>query len=783
MKFPAAARAVLLWLLVLAASITVIARTHFTADMSAFLPQHPSVEQQFLVDQIKGGAVSRMLLLGVEGSSAVERARLSQELAQRLRASGLFSIVRNGDAVSEARDRDILFNYRYLLSPAVTPQHFTAGGLKESIGNSIDLLTSPAGLLIKKLLLRDPTGEMVELLGGYGASGGPRTVDGVWVSPDMQRAILMVETAANGSDTDAMQRAIQTIQQQFAAASSATGISSARLLVSGAPTFAVHSRMTIEAEVKRFSLISTVGIVLLLLFIYRSARLLLLGLLPVMSGILVAIAGVSLAFGTVHGITIGFGTTLIGEAVDYTIYYFIQSHTRQDGSWIKRFWPTIRLGVMTSICGFASLLFSGFPGLAQIGLYSIAGLLTAAGVTRFVLPHLGNTHSTRNLNPLGERLAAAMYALAHWRKPVYLLALLAFALLLVRHGQIWQQGLSGLSPVSTTEQALDKSLRADLGAPDLRYFVVVTTPARETTLQAAEHVGKVLAPLVDKGYLAGFDTPARFLPSQATQRARQAALPERGPLQENLQQATHDLPLRAEKLGSFLADVERSRHLPLLSEQQLAGSSLALAVDSLLLKRQHGWSALLPLRIPPHTDTFDPLPLQQALAAGGQPGIMFVDLLSESNRLYSNYLSETIWLSLAGVAAIVLLLGLALRAPGLLIKVLLPLALAVVLVMAGLNMAGERLSLLHLVGLLLIVAVGSNYSLFFNPTDKTSRPDPQTLASLVLANLTTVIGFGALAFSNLPILHAIGVTVAPGAVLALLLSAAFADHDGKDTSC
>ena len=53
-----------------------------------------------------------------------------------------------------------------------------------------------------------------------------------------------------------------------------------------------------------------------------------------------------------------------------------------------RFWPTIRLGVLTSVVGFSTLLLSGFPGLAQLGLYSITGLITAAAVTRFVLPQL-----------------------------------------------------------------------------------------------------------------------------------------------------------------------------------------------------------------------------------------------------------------------------------------------------------------------------------------------------------------------------------------------------------
>jgi len=45
----------------------------------------------------------------------------------------------------------------------------------------------------------------------------------------------------------------------------------------------------------------------------------------VLSGALAGVAAVSLGFGVVHGITLGFGTALIGEAVDYSIYLFMQS--------------------------------------------------------------------------------------------------------------------------------------------------------------------------------------------------------------------------------------------------------------------------------------------------------------------------------------------------------------------------------------------------------------------------------------------------------------------------
>ncbi len=90
-------------------------------------------------------------------------------------------------------------------------------------------------------------------------------------------------------------------------------------------------------------------------------------------------------------------------------------------------------------------------------------------------------------------------------------------------------------------------------------------------------------------------------------------------------------------------------------------------------------------------------------------------------------------------------------------------------------------------GLLLVVAVGSNYALFFSgntagqgdasgdaeAADNGAAVSPTTLASLLFANICAVAGFGVLALSSVPVLNAIGVTVGPGAVLALVLAAVF----------
>ena len=148
---------------------------------------------------------------------------------------------------------------------------------------------------------------------------------------------------------------------------------------------------------------------------------------------------------------------------------------------------------------------------------------------------------------------------------------------------------------------------------------------------------------------------------------------------------------------------------------------------------------------------------------------------AESDRLYSGYLHEAIALSLGGLGAIIGLLLLVLRSPVRVLRIVAPLAAAVMTVTAGLIVAGQQLVILHLVGLLLVVAVGSNYALFFDhSTGASASVSPRTLASMLFANLTTVAGFGVLAFSKVSILQAMGITVAPGVILALIYAAIFA---------
>ncbi|MDB5406494.1 MAG: hypothetical protein JWL84_1406 [Rhodospirillales bacterium] len=760
--------AVALWLAGLLACALVVMRGEFSTDMSAFLPRSPVPAQQILVEQMRDGVVARMVLVGIAGAPPAQLAALSKATAKALRGAPEFALVANGEPAGLERDQEFLWRNRYLLSPGVVPERFTAAGLRQALENDLQLLGSDAAMLVKRTLPADPTGEILTLADALAGAQHPETRDGVWFAKDGSSAVMLVQTRAAGFDIDAQQHALALIDQAFAAAKQEVGAPDARLLVSGPPVFAVHARATMQQDATRFSLIATALVAALLLFAYRRPRVVLLALFPVVSGAVAGVAAVSLGFGYVHGITLGFGVTLIGEAVDYAIYLFTQTVPGSPpAATLPRIWPTLRLGMLTSICGFSAMLLSSFTGFAQLGLFTIVGLAVALGVTRLILPLLlprkfANLTSTVFAPPL---LVVIRHA-RPLRIVVGLLVVLGLLSLALHRGGIWEDEIESMSPISAQDKALDAQLRRNTAAPNVRYLLGIERPDVEAALAASTSVSAVLTDLIGTKELAGFDAPQLTLPSQTTQRARQAALPPPEILRANLATALDGMPFRIETFAPFLADVAAAREQPLLDRASFAGTSLATKLGSLLIQRRGGWMAMLPLR-----GVVDSSRLAAAVAGAAGPDVIFLDLKGESDRLLETYLHEAIMLSLIGSLVIVALLLVSLRSLRRTATVLAPLAAAVVATAGILAFGAQKLSIFNLFGLLLVVAVGSNYCLFFERRAAVGETRERMIASLVLANLCTVIGFGVLAFSRIPVLHGIGETVAIGALLSLVFAA------------
>jgi predicted exporter len=95
---------------------------------------------------------------------------------------------------------------------------------------------------------------------------------------------------------------------------------------------------------------------------------------------------------------------------------------------------------------------------------------------------------------------------------------------------------------------------------------------------------------------------------------------------------------------------------------------------------------------------------------------------------------------------------------------------ALAVVAAVLNLSGEPMSLFHIASFLLVIGLGLDYALFFNRLEGTEEGRLQTLYGLLVCSTTTILVFGVLATSSIPVLHAIGMTAALGSFCCLLFA-------------
>lgn len=756
----------LLWLAVLAlAAWAITQRLQLSGDLRKFMPAAETPAQKLLIDELGEGPGSRLLLMSISGADAPTLAAQSQALRTALSARPEFALVANGGDASLEAIPERLRPYRYLLSDTFDARPLDEAMLREELDARVQDLGSPAASLIEPLLPADPTLETLKLAERWQPANAPQRLHEAWFDRAGDKALLVAQTRAAGFDPTGQQAAVDAIHADFDKIAAGTH---SELVLTGPGAFSVEIGGRTAAEAQWIGMVDTIGLILLLGIAYRSWKMPILGALPLATAGLAGLGAVALMFDGVHGITVAFGFTLIGVVQDYPIHLF--SHQRPGMSpWTnaRSLWPTLATGVASTCIAYVTFLFSGVDGLKQLAVFTIAGLGAAAISTRFLLPAL--------IDPAPRDFADSRVLAKMWRgiarlpRPrgsLAMIALVAIGIIVFAPGPFWQNDLSKLTPVPADALAQDAVLRDELGAPDVRYVLTLEGKTEDQALQASERLRPALDRLVAAGALAGYDMASRYLPSAQVQRARQQALPAHDRLQDMLGTVLADSPFNADAFDPFIADIDAAKRAPVLSRTDLQGTPLAASVAGLLLPGSDHATALVSLN-----GLQDPAAVAKTAAANGA---RLLDLKEASESLVAAYRGRV--LAALAVAALLLTatVWIALRRPRRVLRVLLPMALTTLLILAVLRGLGVELNLFHLVALILAAGLGLDYALFFDHAGDDRADQLRTLHALIVCSLMTLLVFSLLALSSIPVLRAIGTTVAIGVfanfVLALLVS-------------
>jgi predicted exporter len=531
------------------------------------------------------------------------------------------------------------------------------------------------------------------------------------------------------------------------------------VIAAGAILHAAAAGGQATQEVSTIGIGSLVGIVLLMWFTFHSIKPIALILLSIGIGCIGAMSMSWLLFDRIHLLTLVFGASLIGVAQDYGIYFLcnrLGTDASVDSSaLLKRLMPGLLLTLITTMIGYAGLALTPFPGLQQMAVFSILGLIFAWFTVIFWFPWLVSTRTLKNVHVARlYGVSLVRWPLVRLNRPTLIATILfiAFAAFgLSRLGVNDDIRLLQNSPKSLVDDQLKLSKLLDAPTP-VQFFLVRGANA-ETVLQREELLKQKLEPLISQHQISGYQAMSNWVPSAQIQSVR------RQMIEEKLLRDDGPLAALADKLGEDRTWVEATR-------QHVLSSSTSLSLDEFLKSPssepwRHLWlgqvngsyASIVALR---GMSANARATVQHA--SDGMEGVQWVDKVGDISSVLGRYRQYMGWVVLVSYLTVYLLLFPRYRADAW--RVLMPTALASVITLAFMGVIGQSLQLFHVLALMLLLGVGVDYGIFLH--EQKNHRDHTAWLAVGLSALSTLLSFGLLGLSHTPALQAFGLTMLVG---------------------
>lgn len=747
-------------------------RIGFSTQITDFLPSAEESELAALSRMLGRSELSSTMILSVGAEAPAVALAAAGELAESLRTHEAVAWVREGpDPELPRHVYEVYFPRRYLFlsdrPEAEIPMRLQPDALRAEARRLRNTLALPTGTLVEQVAPEDPLGAFGRLLARLAsAQSGLRTEGGRFLSADGTHAILFLATHAGGFDTAVQGDLLTDIQDRFEQIDARHG-GDLVLEQSGVNRHVVAAEREIRSDVAVIAACSFVGVAVLFLLFFRSPTRFGFAVLPGAFGILVATTLGLIYFGSLSGITLAFGTSLIGVAIDYPIH-LLGHYTVAGGgdarAAARRLRPSLALGAGTTMASFAGLGMTSIPSFRQIAFFAVVGVATALGFTLWILPQL--LPRAAGVPPLTEKVAGGLGRLVtrirEWRRPLIAapVGILALSAVLVPK-LAWDDRLAALSEPDPALVAEDQRVRDRVARFDSNRFVVALADDPAAAVARNDQVHQRLKAAIERGELAGARSLHDFLWSEELQRRNWAQLEAIPDLADRIDESYGAEGFTAGAFSPFRAALAGPAPEPLTWEE-LRGSALGDLVGSLMLDVDGRAGAVTFIR------GADPAAVRIALADLEE--VVLFDQTQFADDLYGAFRATTLRQMAIGTGLVLGVLALRYRRWRPTVAAFLPSVLVALLILAGLSAADVKANLLHALGLLLVMGMGVDYGIFVVDSARSERAFSATMLSLLVSCLTTIFVFGTLAISNQPALRAIGVTTGSGVLLSFLLA-------------
>jgi len=618
------------------------------------------------------------------------------------------------------------------------------GQAEQLYQRTLQQLYSPASSFTSTTLKHDPFLLMPEFLTGLAAKLGPG--NDIVTKNDRSYLPLIISLQSDQSGrhaqnwVDQINRIISHVHQNAP---------ELKIFKTGQIFFAVNEAATAKSDVQTIALIATLGIAIMIGLTFFSPLPLIGAIVVVGSGLIAGATALTAFFGTIHAIALVFGATMIGISIDYALHFLVvpTGKTGSDGRF-KAIRSGLGLGLLTSVIGFIALGLSPTSLLLQIAIYSIAGLLSAYCSVKFLLP-LFPAREVRTNSPIAvihnNLMVALSYLVVSARLRLIVAGLLIAALPVTAYLVPGHDDIRALGQSSPTLVSDARTISETLGLGGSPAFIRIDGDSAEKRLETSEAVRKVISPLIADGTIQGAIALSDFVPSIARQKANRELV------RDNLY-----LPF-VPALAEFLQTSIKTPDLdaPYLMPDQV-GHTLP-EVTTL----QTGACDIIRLQGVSDDATIAKVlePFEEAR------------LISPTETISAQFAEYRYWAYVALGSVLLIALFLASIRYGVEkgIRIFSAPAGAILFALLGGTVLGVSISFFTTMAMFLVFAIGADYVLFLSEGNDGEQA-AHTQRAVFLSLISSVLAFGLLATSSVPLVSEIGTVIAIGLVGAWFLA-------------
>lgn len=736
-----------LWLLLLLvasgwlASLWFARAIHIQTNLFALLPPTAASQQVADVQAQLAQHMDSKLFVAIDGDDEAQVLAATEQLARNAAASNFFKPLEQG---SDQRLLNAFYAARAGLLAPEDRRALAQGDWSLLTERSLLQLVS-AGFPVTAALLQD---DPLLLFPRYLLSLGEAVAADVAMEggrPTLRRngrvtQLLVLELASSPYQIDFQEASATWIAAQRAELA-ALGVQSHW---TGTLMFASFGTQSAQQEISTIGVGSSIGLVLLVWFGFRSLRPLATEFIAVSSGSLLALAATHAVFGEIHLMTLLFGASLIGVCVDFSFYFMaMQSQQRErDGfAVLLPLLPSLFVGLLTTLLAYVFLSLTPFPGFKQIAVFSVVGLAAAWISSVLLLPRLKPLNASAAIATLAPIARARAYFQADQRRPYGLMALLFIGAAVGITQLRANDDIRSLQSLDAKLQADDQFIQQRFGHQQAANYLLLQAPDSDRLQALEQQVLQALQPLQTAGDLQGVQALGLWLRpdrERAEVIAQLKALPETW-----LREYAAALQLEADDVLQW--------------QRSLAATSAAQA--SLINAHPLGFLQVsATARVIALQGLREPAALAALLQSEADAQVLLVQPVVELSRAFAEQRRYAQYLLTGAIGALALGLA-ALYGWRSVCPLLAPVTLALLCSFALLALFKVEINLFNIMATFLVLGIGVDYAIFYRHGGDHSGVVAMALS---MCMVSTLLGFGLLALSNTYAVFSFGVTVLLG---------------------